>query len=263
MKPGLSGYTCVRDSIRLDYCVDLTIQSLLDAGCDEVVVGMAESTDGTETWLHRLFDTEPRVRLILQPWPNPNGQIDWWVKWINATREHLRYDTQLMLDADEVLDVDGFKQVLADQQAMPCPVKFLRLNYWRDARHLIPHGRCCSHLVTRYGPSCLYMPSDEQYGDQPNQLPGPEPEIRLMAMRHPHAKIFHLGFLRKREALFAKVEGNIKAWFGGTQDTRLVQAAADPTRHWTDYCEFDLPLDTFNGPWPDLIVPWLKERNAL
>lgn len=252
----LSGYTMIRNALELDYPVHLAIDSLL-AGCDEVVVGVAESTDGTLEWLRDRYAGEPRVVLVPQPWPNPRGDVQWWVKWINRTRQHLTGDVQLMLDADEVIEPEVFGVLRA---AAPSAVYTLhRLNYWRDARHTIKPGWCCSHKVVRFAPAHLHMTSDEIYDG--NGFPKEEPEIRRRATDRMDLKIHHVGFLRKREALFKKVEVCLRAFFGSEQDQRLVRAMAHPEVHWSTFVE--QPLERYEGGHPAVAVPWLKERGAL
>lgn len=254
----ISGYTCIRNALELDYPVHLTIDSLLH-GCDEVVVGVAESTDGTLEWLRRLYGHYSRVKLVPQKWPNPSQDVRWWVKWINETREHLSHPRQLMLDADEVIEEGAFPALW---KAPPGAVYTLhRLNLWRDARHLIPHGFTCSHKVVRFAPTALHMTSDEIYGGQ--DFPEEEPPIRKRAQERMDLRIWHLGFVRKREALFKKVEVNLRAFFGAGQDSRLVEAMQHPERPWQDFCPYPVPL--LPNPWrvPPGCREWLRERGAL
>lgn len=257
MKPGISGYTIVRNALSLDYAIVPCIESLL-AGCDEVVVGEAASTDGTKEMLHEWASREPRLRIVDQEWRDPVGEAQWFVRWINETRQHLRYTHQLALDADEVFDERGYVPlwILQNQSGS---VQMHRLNYWSDPYHLTPHGRCCSHLVVRFGPSDLHMTSDEIYGTQ--DFPGSEPEIRRRAIPMlDQCVIHHLGFLRRREALFAKCKVVLRAFFNG-YDERLVDAEAKPQEEWSKRADwFDLPLLDYGGPWPERVKKWMRER---
>jgi hypothetical protein len=251
----LSGYTMVRNALELDYPVHLTVQSLLH-GCDEVVVGVAESTDGTGEWLQDLFGREQRVRLVGQPWSQPHGDVRWWVRWINETRKHLTGDHQLLLDADEVVDPGAFPGLWGSEGQC---VTLRRLNYWRHVRQVVRSGYCCSDQVVRFAPTSMWMTSDEIYRSQ--DFPEDEPPIRRAAVPRLDLFIHHLGFLRKREALFKKVEVCLKAFFGQGQDARLVAAAGEPEKHWADFV--DQPVEGWSGRVPGLVVEWLKERGAL
>jgi hypothetical protein len=193
-----------------------------------------------------------------QPWPSPDRDVRWWVRWINETRLLVKGPKTLMLDADEVVDPTVFPALRAAHADAVYTLK--RLNYWRDARHVVQTGYCCSDKVTRFAPVQLWMTSDECYG--PGQaFPEEEPPIRKLAKERLDLHIHHLGFLRKREALFKKVEVCLRAWFGASQDSRLVEAMQHPERHWSTFV--DQPLEDYAGTHPALIEGWLRERRAL
>lgn len=255
----LVGYTCIRNAIELDYPVHLTIDSLL-AGCDEVVVGVAESPDGTLDWLRYYYKDRPQVRLVPQPWPSPDRDVRWWTRWINETRAHVDPAAQtLFLDADEVIEPKAFPAL----RAVPHGTVYTlhRLNLWRDARHLCPDGFTCSHKVTRFAPASLWMTSDEIYRSQ--DFPEDEPPIRKKAVERLDLRIWHLGFVRHREALFKKVEVNLRAFFGAGQDSRLVEAKRHLDLPWQDFCPYPVPLLDNPRPVPEVCREWLRERGAL
>jgi glycosyltransferase involved in cell wall biosynthesis len=256
----ISGFTCIRNAIELDYPVRLTIDSLLH-GCDEVVVGVAASTDGTWEWLQEHYANQHYGRLVFVPqlWPDPNQNVRWWTQWINETRKRLSGDMQLFLDADEVIEPEAFETL---RRAPASAVYTMhRLNYWRDTKHIIPHGFCCSHKVVRFAPANLWMTSDEIYRSQ--DFPEAEPEIRTRAVERMNLRIHHLGFLRKREALFKKVEVCLRAFFGAGQDARLIEAMKHPETHWTTFCPFARPLLRSQWQVPEVAREWCRERGAL
>lgn len=254
----ISGFTIIRNAFELDFCLELAVQSMLPV-CGEVVVCDSDSTDGTREWLDAWAEAEPKLRVVNRPWDDPNGKITWIVDWMQWTQSHLTGEQHLYLDADEVLDPRGY-DVLKNAKSDDC-FWFERINYWRDAYHVAPHGTVCAHQVARFGPTYLPMFSDEIHDGV--QFPLPEPEMRTRAKRHPSLIIHHLGFLRHRDAMFAKNAVNLRAFFGHEQDARLKEAAKHPERHWTDFCPFKRPLMPYSGSYPDIAVDWLKERGAL
>lgn len=254
----ISGFTCIRNAIELDYCVELAIKSMLPV-CDEVVVCDSDSTDGTSELLASLAAQEPKLRIINRPWEAPDGKLSWWVDWIAWAQAHLKHEQMLFLDADEVLDPMGY-EVLRGAAVNDC-FWFRRVNYWHDVWHEAPWGTVCAHRVARFGPASLRMWSDEIHDGV--QFPLPEPEIRTRAKDHPKLVIHHYGFLRKREALFRKVKANLRYFFGCGQDVRILEAAKHPDKHWTTFCKFEEPLLKVGYYQPALAWPWLKERGAM
>lgn len=250
--PRLSGYTVCRNAIRLDYPVDLAIRSMLPV-CDEVVVCDSDSTDGTIEMLERMRDKEPKIRIINYHWPNPKGDAKWFVNWLNFTREHLSYDMQLELDADEVLDdsPECHKAIREAVEAEYC-MTFDRLNFWRDPHSLIPEGHCCGKHVVRLGPAHYYMPSDEPHsaGECPI-LDERKTDNRL--------RIFHLGFIRRKDAFFEKAKIVLPAFFD-SYDKRLERAESMGVPFWQEACDFLDKLVPYNEGYPRDVVPWLRAR---
>ncbi len=250
MKPGLSGYVCVRNAIEFDYCVAEAVKSLIPV-CDEVVISDGESDDGTATVLAELGAMDSRVRIITYPWPKPERDIHFWVNWMNDARLNLTYDTQLELDADEVLDPAGYDQIRA-MTSTGCSALFHRLNFWKDPQHLAPENRVCGTMVARLGPTSLYMPSDEPF-------PLVNPNVRTKAEPFPSLRIFHYGFLRKPDAFVKKADAIQMNFFGST-DPRLAEQVAKGER-WDarDYFSGE-SLRPFEGQHPEIARAWLKER---
>lgn len=247
----ISGYTVAHNIISGDYCLRECVTSLLGV-CDEVVIGHATSDDGTGDLLSTWAREDSRIRVIEQPWTQPLNDIDWFTRWINVTRQHLAYPQQLMLDADEVID-PGAYDMLRNAPIHRC-YWFKRLNYWRNIRTIIPHGKCCGHELARFGPSDLWMPSDEPRG---------HPPIRLRALHDPCLIIHHYGFLRRFEGIIAKA----KVWFpavGMERDPRLDAANAVPSQAWQDQYDFEgQPCTSCDIASPPHCLAWLQDRNAL
>lgn len=249
----LSGFVCVRNGLKLDYCFQLAIDSLLGV-CDEVVVSESESTDGTREFLENWAKGQPKLRIVNYPWPNPNRDITWWTTWLNHARELLKYPMQLALDADEMLDPASYPAVLAAVERGESRW-FQRLNFWQDAQHLVPSGHVCADQVARLGPSNLWMPSDEPH-------PEGEPELIKRAGWPPNAdrslRIYHYGFIRKEQAMIDKCRVVGGAFFG-TMDARLEKAEAQKTP-WLTEVTLPAPMQNFTEGHPKLAHEWLRNR---
>lgn len=246
----LSGYVCVRNGYSLDYCWEQAVASLLPV-CDEVVVCVgSDSNDGTLQAAWSM--TNPKVRVVIYPWDNPTAKPDWWTAWLNFARLQLRHEMQITLDADEVLD-DSPECHAAIREAVEAgrSVRCDRLNFARDARSLIPENEAVGKWVARIGPSSYHMPSDEPHG------PG---EVLLLdeAATDPRIRIFHLGFLRRPEAFYAKARVVLGAFFG-SYDPRLEEAQATGRPPLEKFPWWDR-LTTYNGNYPKSVRDWMVQR---
>src|SRR3990167_386089 len=263
----LGGNVCIRNGDSLDYCWRECIASLLPV-CDTVTVSDGESTDGTQEMIQEWMTREPRLRLCFYPWPDPKGDIDFWVNWLNFCREHVREPFQIQLDADEVLSersypiIEAFKRETnpTDRVSLRCH----RYNFWKDPQHLIPPGVCCGHRVVRIAPTSVWLPSD---GEHPKGA-----EANLMA-RNSEIEIMHYGFLRHREAYFKKSRQLHTMFFGGMTDQRMldVETAAkersdllvgeNAQGNWMEEIkgiEWKDRIVPFAQPHPEVALPWLR-----
>ena len=247
----LSGYTVIRNARDLDYCVVECIQSMLPV-CDEVLVCDSESTDGTFEMLTTWAKVERKLRVISRAWPNPKGDPQFFINWLNDTRQQVKHQMCLELDADEILHESSYPEIRASADRQECR-SFHRLNFWGDAQHTCPPGVVCSDSVARLGPSDLWQPSDAPCEHEW------QAEIVKQAYPGPSLVIGHYGFLRRREAFFAKSKVMHGGYFN-TYDPRL--AAAEQTgKPWhIDGFEFNDKLIPFTGTHPRVALGWLKER---
>lgn len=250
----LGGSVVVRNGISLDYCWREAIVSLLPV-CDVVSVCDGESTDGTQEEIREWMRREPKLSLCVYSWPNPKGDPDFFVNWINYAREHVRADYQFQLDADEVVSelsypyIEWLKQRPAEKRFS---IRMNRLNFWRDHRHLIPNGECCGHEVIRIAPQNMWLASD---GQHPKGTEAPQIAQFL------GIDIFHYGFLRKRDAFFTK-ERLLQSYFFDNWDPRLERAEKEPG-NWMQMegvTGWENRLLDYAGPHPAVARVWLKER---
>lgn len=262
---GLSGYVPVRDNFALDYCAQLAVESLLPV-CDEVLIGDAGSSDQTLIFFREWAYHDPRIRIvncILPPLPTPE-QVEkdepgrpqanavMLIDWLNQIRAHCRFDMQITLDADEVLDPASYRDVRYAKEDR-IPRWFKRINLWGSPQWEAPHGTVCGEWVTRMGPTEMKMHSDEPCYDG-------EPEIRRLAVKEGDLTIIHLGFLRRQNA-FLKKSRLMQAWLHNTYDPRL-RKAEETGEPWHELSPFpeNRPLLPVTRRFPVYVNRWLQER---
>jgi hypothetical protein len=172
---------------------------------------------------------------------------------------HLTTDCQITLDADEVLDDNPLCHlVIRDALQTDNPArKFDRLNFWQDPRHLIPEGHCCGKIVARMGPADWKMHSDE-----PHQDDGDDWRMVERSVFHPDLRIFHLGFLRRRDAFYDKNKIIARMWNGPDQprDPRLIAGEERGLELWQTECAYADQLVHYTGDFPAGVKAWLLER---
>lgn len=252
-RPGLSGFTVVKNAIACDYCIEECVRSMLRV-CDEVVIGTPGSDDGTDAILLALAAEDPRVRIIKTvDYTLARGDAEWFVNWLNETRTYLRFDMMLQLDADEILDdrpavLAAVRNAATDHHTL----RVDRLNYFRDPFHLVPDGEMLGKYVLRIGPSDLFLPSDE-----PRSIE--EAPILGLAQRHDDIKIHHVGFLRPMDKFYVKAEVVLRAFFNEF-DPRLVRArdAGKPV-HESEITWLDR-LVPYDGYKPADVIAWMRAR---
>lgn len=246
----LAGIICVRNGDRLDYCWREAALSLL-AVCDELVLCDCDSDDGTREAMDEWKSRERRINICNFAWTDPRGDNMWYPTWVNYARQHCKCDQVIALDADEILHEDSHREVWQATEGghvLICN----RLNFWRDARSLIPRGECCGCEVIRIAPANLWIPSD---------YPDPRAEEAMKRAIPSNVKIHHLGFLRKREAFFNKAREVQRIW-ANDYDPRL-EAADKAGGNWMEHdgvVPWKDQLTPFTGTHPEIAKTWLKER---
>src|SRR5579863_2133626 len=153
----LGGSVPIRNGIILDYCFREAVESLLPI-CDKVIICDCDSTDGTREFVDEWAARESKLVVANFPWTNPSGTTDWWPTFLNYSRQHLPTDHFIHLDGDEVLHEDDYEKIKSAAERRSV-LFFKRLNFWRDAKHVIPDGVCCGTKVLRMAGTNQPIPS--------------------------------------------------------------------------------------------------------
>jgi len=258
MKRTIGGNVIVRNGIDLGYCFVPSILSLLPV-CDVVNVCDADSTDGTREVLDALAKDNPKIRVLNYPWPNPTGQIDCILDWMNFSRERLGTNYHLHLEADEVLGPESYDYILEAATKEASVLGFWRYNFWEDEKHVLLPGQVLSPQVIRFAPTSYWLG-----GDSPHpKATQTQPAADWGAMAYCH--IYHYGFIRPTADYFKKFVAVMRAIAGSehadpTFHRKLTAALAHNT-NWMR--EYHLPVERFAGEHPGVVREWLKNRGFL
>jgi len=196
----LSGFTIVRNAVTLDYPVVPAIRSMLEA-CDEVVVNVGDSDDGTRDVVAAIGD--PRVRIIDSAWDFSRGSGVLAVETQRALTA-CRGRWGLYVQADEVLHESG-AAILRDA-VRRCDreprVEGLLVDYvhfYGDFDTVAANRHWYRREVR-----CVRLDRDiRSYQDAQGFRVGPE--LRRVRARATGARMFHYGWARPPASLQHKL----------------------------------------------------------
>ncbi len=243
----LSGFTIVRNAVTLDYPIIPAVRSLLDV-CDEVVVNVGRSDDGTRELVAGLGD--PRVRILDTVWDFSRGSTALAVETDRAMAA-CRGAWGLYVQADEVLDERGaeiLKQRVGewDRDARVEGLLVDYLHFYGDFDTLATDRHWYRREVR-----CVRLGQDvRSYQDAQGFRVGPE-ERRVRA-RATGARMFHYGWARPPAALRRKLAAS-RDIFTEVPD-RTAARAARGRLDWTPL------LRRFTGEHPRAAHDWVAER---
>lgn len=251
MAKTLGGSLFIRNGNKFDYCFKESIRCLLEF-CDKAVVCVVPTDDGTyETvldmaamdnrilirgikdadWHHMAFHTKNRLSIFT-----------------NYAIEMLDTDYVFNLQGDEIVDPSSYewirKAVEVGHESYLCQ----RINLWESpyAQLNVPqHRKPCSTEIVRLAKACYRAYDDAE------SLAAPCNDGFLDMI-----KIWHMGFVRKREIHPAKIremQGNI---FKCGVDAKLDGMEVFDSTKWFGPEDL-IPIQ---GELPPLIKQWAKER---
>lgn len=238
----ITGTTIAYNVFAHDYCIYECLQSLLQV-CDEVIVVDCGGSDSTSTYLQETAHLCTKLRLVAAEW-NPSSQGGWLADLVNLARSYAKGDYHIHLQADEVIHEGSYPEIRQRAKNMEC-VAVHRYNFWRDHRHLVPHGAVCGHRIVRCAP--MRIPS---VGDA-ETLGCPSPIMSSI-------EFFHYGFLRNIKSLCAKARMMEMAFLNQINPVwdRVDVEGAGPIRNYYP----DSDLIPFGGQHPAIAREWLKNH---
>jgi hypothetical protein len=242
----LSGFTIVRNGIKLDFPLESSIRSLLPI-CDEVVVNVGRSEDETLALVRSIGD--PKIRILETEW-------DMTIKNQVLADETLRamrachHPWGIYIQADEVLHERGaellaqaVQQHDADPRVEGLLVKYL--HFYGDLDTIALNRRWYRREVraVRLDPRLDIRPYQGAQGFRVG------PEFRKIRARLTQAEMFHYGWARPAQALRSKREAS-RVLYPWSKD----REAGRPLLPWFP------GLRPFRGAHPAVASEWVQGR---
>ena len=243
----LSGFTIVRNAIKLDFPIVPAIQSVLEV-CDEVVVNVGKSEDDTRELVASVRD--PRVRILDTEWDFTKKNIMLSIETQRAL-DACRGTWGIYIQADEVLHERGahlLKEKVAewdtDQRVEGLLVQYL--HFYGGFDQIATSRRWYRREVR-----CIRLGKDiRPYQGAQGFRVGPG--YRKIQARVTPAEMFHYGWARPAKAIREKLEisKTIYPWGGNRFDKEQARG----------FLEWIPLLKPFTGTHPAAARDWIAEH---
>jgi hypothetical protein len=241
----VSGFTIVRNAIKLDFPIEASIRSILPV-CDEVVVNVGRSDDDTLALVRSIAD--PKVRIIETDWEMTRRNTVLGVETLRAMRACAN-PWGVYIQADEVLHERGAAELAAaiqrhDGDARVEGLLVRYLHFYGGFETVATHRRWYRREVraVRLDPALDIRPYQGAQGFRVG------PQHRKIRARLTDAEMFHYGWARPAHALREKRE------LGKTMYPWRDADAALPLLAWVP------GIRPFTGTHPAVARQWIEER---
>ena len=241
------GCSLVASAVRLDFPILEALGSILPL-CDELIVNVGPSDDGTLDLVRSLGD--PRLRVVEGRWDLDQGSAVLAVETQRAL-DLARGDWAIYIQADEVLHEDGvepLRAALATAEADP-RVEGLLVDFVHF--YGTPEWIGASRAWYRREVRAIRLGREiRSRGDAQGFRAGPD--ARRVRARPSGATYFHYGWARPLDALRLKQE----------TDDRLYHGGAGKRAPLGERLPRDVGLTRFTGRHPSRMEPWIAARRA-
>lgn len=242
----VSGFTIVRNAIKLDFPLEASIRSILSL-CDEVVVNVGRSEDDTLELVRSIRD--PRIRILESVWDMTIRNKVLGDETLRAMRA-CRHSWGVYIQADEVLHERGaafLAQAIATCDTDPRVEGLLvrYLHFYGDMDTIAVNRRWYRREVraVRLDPALEIRPYQGAQGFRVG------PEHRKIRARLTEAEMFHYGWARPAGALRAKRDTS-RVLYPWSQE----REARRPLLPWFP------GLTRFKGDHPTVARGWIEAR---
>ena len=241
----VSGFTIVRNAIKLDFPVEASIRSILPI-CDEVVVNVGHSEDGTLELVRSIAD--PKIRIIETEWDMSQRNTVLGIETHRAMRACM-HPWGVYIQADEVLHEEGALELAAAIQRADADASIEGLlvryiHFYGGFETIATHRRWYRREVraVRLAPELDIRPYQGAQGFRVG------PDHRKIRARLTGAQMFHYGWARPGQALREKRSLNrtLYPWRNADEGSPLLD--------W-------IPgIRQFTGTHPAVAREWIEAR---
>ena len=243
----LSGFTIVRNAVKLDFPIVPAIRSVLEV-CDEVIVNVGKSDDDTRDLVAAIAD--PRMRILDTEWDFSKRNLMLSIETQRAM-DACRGTWGIYIQADEVLHEDGARILREKTREWDgdARVEGLLVDYlhFYGGFDTVATSRRWYRRETR----CIRLGRDiRPYQGAQGFRVGPE--YRRIGVRVTGAEMFHYGWARPAKAIREKHEASKVIYPWSRQRSEQEQARG--------YLEWLPLLRPFTGTHPRVAREWVAQR---
>jgi hypothetical protein len=243
----VSGFTIVRNAIKLDFPVEASIRSILPL-CDEVVVNVGRSEDDTLALVRSIAD--PKIRILETEWDMTRRNTVLGLE-THRAMQACQHPWGVYIQADEVLHENGVDELRATIQAADEDVRVEGLlvpyiHFYGGFDTVATHRRWYRRevRVVRLSRELDIRPYQGAQGFRVG------PDHRRIRARLTAAQMFHYGWARPAQALREKRDLGRTMYPWRNADETL------PLLSW-------MPgLQRFRGTHPAVAQQWIEARQV-
>ncbi len=244
----LTGITWAYNAISQDYCLSESVASLKEF-CDEVVVLDAGSTDGTSELIKTFQDKHTRIILCdNEEWKSQHGKYKL-SYFTNKAIEQVNTDWIYCQQADEITHEKSYEWIKKAIEVNAEGYLISRINLWNtpyEQLNVTLDRMPCSPQIVRLAKAKYRAYDDAESLD-----------CFASDMFVGMIKMYHMGFVRKKQAHREKIIHMQKEVFGFLNyDAKLDQCDTFDPKLWFS----DNDLKPIDEPLPEIIQEWAKIR---
>ena len=251
----VTGFTFVRNAIKYDYPVTESIRSILPL-CDEVVVSVGNSDDGTLELIQSIGS--PKIRIFHSVWDDSlnEGGLILYVE-TNKALDHVSPDTTwaIYIQADEVIHEDDYPAIRAamEQYKDDKRVEGLLFNY----RHFYGSYDYVGDSRTWYNKEIRIIRNDKRIRSY-KDAQGFRLDDRKLNVKPVKAWMHHYGWVKNPEEQIAKITNSAGYYHGNEQEH---MNKVKKILSGFNYAELVDSLERFTGQHPALMQERIQQRN--